>query len=285
MRPCHDGMGIVTRLTRSVDPVGNGHAPVGFNADLIPGVAAVDGAGAAGVCGAASFFAAAASGAVAFFATGLAAAAFGAAAFFTAGLRRQPSAQRFFSRRVGGGSLRSSGFSRRVWRQPLFAQSSFFHGGFGGKQPRRSGFLRGGFYGSSLWRSGFFTAGFAAAAFAFAFFAAGFGGSSLWRSGFLHGGFGGSGLRCGGFLRGGLGSGYLWRSGLFTVGLAAAAFGAGSFFRAEEYYHKIAYQIGYARYGNFWTWNDRVRIIVYPDQKVFMMETQQPFGQRKCDTA
>jgi len=47
--------------------------------------------------------------------------------------------------------------------------------------------------------------------------------------------------------------------------------------RAEEYYHKIAYQIGYARYGNFWTWNDRVRIIVYPDQKVFMMETQQPF--------
>ncbi|MBF0523196.1 MAG: hypothetical protein HQL24_09095 [Candidatus Omnitrophica bacterium] len=46
---------------------------------------------------------------------------------------------------------------------------------------------------------------------------------------------------------------------------------------AEEYYNKIADEIGYARYQNFWTWNDRVKIIVYPDQKTFILETQQPF--------
>jgi hypothetical protein len=49
---------------------------------------------------------------------------------------------------------------------------------------------------------------------------------------------------------------------------------------AEEYYSKIAYQIGYARYKNFWTWDDRVRIIIYPDQKTFMIETQQPAWSR-----
>ena len=75
------------------DPVGNGQAPVGFRADFIPGVAAVEGAGAETAGGGTSFFSAglgaatglgAAAFGAAFFATGFAA-AFGAA-FFATGL-------------------------------------------------------------------------------------------------------------------------------------------------------------------------------------------------------
>ena len=62
------------------DPVGNGQAPVGFRADLIPGVAAVEGAGAETAGGGTSFFSAGFGAA-----TGLGAAAFGAA-FFATGL-------------------------------------------------------------------------------------------------------------------------------------------------------------------------------------------------------
>ena len=46
--------------------------------------------------------------------------------------------------------------------------------------------------------------------------------------------------------------------------------------RAEEYYDKIAYQIGYARYSNFWTWKERVKIIIFPDQQSFVRSTGQP---------
>ncbi len=46
--------------------------------------------------------------------------------------------------------------------------------------------------------------------------------------------------------------------------------------RAEGYYDKIAQQIGYARYSNFWTWEDRVKIIIYDNQNDFMQETHQP---------
>ncbi len=45
---------------------------------------------------------------------------------------------------------------------------------------------------------------------------------------------------------------------------------------AEEYYDKIARQIGYARYGNFWTWDERVKIIIFPDQLSFSVTTNQP---------
>lgn len=46
--------------------------------------------------------------------------------------------------------------------------------------------------------------------------------------------------------------------------------------RAESYYHKIAEQIGYARYQNYWTWEGRVKIYLFPDQEAFTKETGQP---------
>lgn len=46
--------------------------------------------------------------------------------------------------------------------------------------------------------------------------------------------------------------------------------------KAEDYYNKIADQIGYARYSNFWTWDERVRIVVFPDQATFQQKTGQP---------
>ena len=45
---------------------------------------------------------------------------------------------------------------------------------------------------------------------------------------------------------------------------------------AEQYYGKIADQIGYARYANFWTWNERVKIIIFPDRQSFAAHTNQP---------
>lgn len=45
--------------------------------------------------------------------------------------------------------------------------------------------------------------------------------------------------------------------------------------KAEEYYDKIAYQIGYSRYSDFWTWEDRVKIFIFPDQMAFLYTTGQ----------
>ena len=45
--------------------------------------------------------------------------------------------------------------------------------------------------------------------------------------------------------------------------------------KAEEYYDKVAYQIGYARHGDFWTWEDRVKIFIFPDQMSFLLTTGQ----------
>lgn len=46
--------------------------------------------------------------------------------------------------------------------------------------------------------------------------------------------------------------------------------------KAEEYYKRIAEQIGYSRYSNFWTWEDRAKIIIFPDQQTFIRNTGQP---------
>ena len=46
--------------------------------------------------------------------------------------------------------------------------------------------------------------------------------------------------------------------------------------KAERYYVAIANTVGYARYQNFWTWDERVKIIIYADQKSYMEETHQP---------
>ncbi len=46
--------------------------------------------------------------------------------------------------------------------------------------------------------------------------------------------------------------------------------------RSERYYQKIGDRIGFTRYGDFWTWDDRTRIYLYPDQTSFVEGTGQP---------
>ncbi|MDP2654614.1 MAG: hypothetical protein Q8Q08_11380 [Candidatus Omnitrophota bacterium] len=46
--------------------------------------------------------------------------------------------------------------------------------------------------------------------------------------------------------------------------------------RAEEYYKKIGARIGYSRYQDFWTWDERAKIFIFPDQRSFMQATGQP---------
>ncbi len=46
--------------------------------------------------------------------------------------------------------------------------------------------------------------------------------------------------------------------------------------KAEYYYTAIAQEIGYSRYSDFWTWDNRVNIYVYPDQETFTTRTGQP---------
>ena len=45
---------------------------------------------------------------------------------------------------------------------------------------------------------------------------------------------------------------------------------------AEDYYHDIADDIGYSRYQNFWTWDNRVKIIFFHDHESFVQQTGQP---------
>lgn len=46
--------------------------------------------------------------------------------------------------------------------------------------------------------------------------------------------------------------------------------------RAEKYYRSIGAQIGYTRYSRFWTWDNRVKIIMFPDQQSFVVNTGRP---------
>jgi hypothetical protein len=45
---------------------------------------------------------------------------------------------------------------------------------------------------------------------------------------------------------------------------------------AEKEYRRIAYDLGYARYSEFWTWDKRVKIYIYPDRESFLKTTGQP---------
>ncbi len=46
--------------------------------------------------------------------------------------------------------------------------------------------------------------------------------------------------------------------------------------RSAEYdYSQIASDLGYARYANFWQWENRVKIFIYPDQDSFLKATGQ----------
>jgi len=46
--------------------------------------------------------------------------------------------------------------------------------------------------------------------------------------------------------------------------------------RAERYYKKIASDLGYSRYDNFWQWENRVRIYIYPTHEEFISATGIP---------
>jgi len=46
--------------------------------------------------------------------------------------------------------------------------------------------------------------------------------------------------------------------------------------KAERYYRTIASDIGYPRYSEFWTWDRRVKIYIYPDRDSFLQATGQP---------
>ena len=45
---------------------------------------------------------------------------------------------------------------------------------------------------------------------------------------------------------------------------------------AERYYDIIGRRIGYTRFQDYWTWEDRAKILIYADQKAFMEDTGQP---------
>lgn len=46
--------------------------------------------------------------------------------------------------------------------------------------------------------------------------------------------------------------------------------------KSEGYYRTIAVGLGYPRYSDFWTWDNRVKIYIYPDHKSFLKASKQP---------
>lgn len=46
--------------------------------------------------------------------------------------------------------------------------------------------------------------------------------------------------------------------------------------KAEVYYRNIAMELGYPRYSEFWTWENRVKIYIYQDRNSFQKATGQP---------
>jgi hypothetical protein len=55
--------------------------------------------------------------------------------------------------------------------------------------------------------------------------------------------------------------------------LEDAAFAQEALTRAERYYDKIASDLGYSRYDNFWQWDDRAKIYIYRNQEEFVRAT------------
>ncbi|MCK5160167.1 MAG: hypothetical protein KAQ99_01210 [Candidatus Aureabacteria bacterium] len=45
--------------------------------------------------------------------------------------------------------------------------------------------------------------------------------------------------------------------------------------KAEKYYRNVAIELGYSRYSDFWSWDNRVKIYVYPDRETYLKETKQ----------
>ncbi|MBU0549047.1 MAG: hypothetical protein KJ838_01835 [Candidatus Omnitrophica bacterium] len=53
-------------------------------------------------------------------------------------------------------------------------------------------------------------------------------------------------------------------------------FSRGVLNKAEKDYNRIASDLGYSRNSNFWTWDNRVKIFVYPDHETYLKESGQP---------
>lgn len=47
-------------------------------------------------------------------------------------------------------------------------------------------------------------------------------------------------------------------------------------YKAETYYKNIASELGYPRYADFWLWEKRVKIYIYPDHDSYLKATGQP---------
>jgi len=45
---------------------------------------------------------------------------------------------------------------------------------------------------------------------------------------------------------------------------------------SEKYYDSIAKTIDYPRYNNYWSWENRVEITIFPNKKIFLANTGQP---------
>jgi hypothetical protein len=45
---------------------------------------------------------------------------------------------------------------------------------------------------------------------------------------------------------------------------------------AEKYYESIAFDLGYPRYKEFWLWENRCKIYIYPDHQAYLKATGQP---------
>jgi len=43
--------------------------------------------------------------------------------------------------------------------------------------------------------------------------------------------------------------------------------------KSESYYQQVSSDLGYARYSNFWQWENRVKIYIYPSQEEFLKAT------------
>lgn len=46
--------------------------------------------------------------------------------------------------------------------------------------------------------------------------------------------------------------------------------------KAEVYYTRIATELGYPRYSEFWLWDKRVKIFIHPDHQAYLKTTGQP---------
>jgi len=54
------------------------------------------------------------------------------------------------------------------------------------------------------------------------------------------------------------------------------SFARETLYQAEKNYSRIAGYFGYSRHSNFWTWDNRVKIFIYPDAVSYMKATQMP---------